>query len=708
MENGYTLVKDLALVLGVGALASIVFRRLRQPVVLGYLLTGLVLGPHVPIPLLADTERIRTLSELGVILVMFAVGLDFTIRRVGRVLPTAGLTGLTQLSLSIWLGFTVARASGWTASESLFAGAIVAISSTMVVARVFAENRIRGRLSELVFGVLIVQDLAAVLLLAFLTALATGSGQPAGALLLTAGRLGAFLVALVGIGFVIVPRAIRAVAALRSGETLLVASIGLAFAFALLAQELGYSVALGAFLAGSLVGESGEAPRVTALVRPVRDVFALVFFVAVGMLVDPTAILDHVAAIAALTLVVLVGLPVGVALGAFLSGHDARTSVQAGMSLAQIGEFSFIIAGVGVATGAAGEFLLPVAVAVSVITTFTTPWYVRISERVALELDRRLPRSLQTISTLYGSWLHDVRAVGDEHSPQARRRRLGLRLLIDAAAIAAIAIGASVEMERLVGWAARWTGLEPPVARALVLAGGFLLASPFAFAAIRTARALGAALAAAALPLAGEGRLDLAAAPRRALVVTIQLGLVLLVGLPLLALTQPFTPPGVGALVLGIILAVLGVAFWRSAENLQAHVRAAAEVIAEALAKQAGSGATPTLEDVHRLLPGFGDLTPVVVESGSPGIGRTLAELNLRGKTGASVLAIARGGRGVVAPTAGEVLDPGDVLALAGAHDAIEAARELLAADPPDVSGGDDSRSGARRPPSPSSPPRSR
>jgi CPA2 family monovalent cation:H+ antiporter-2 len=707
VETGYDLVKDLALVLGVGALASVVFRRLRQPVVLGYLLTGLVLGPHVPIPLLADVERIRTLAELGVVLVMFSVGLDLSVRRLGRVLPTAGLTALVQLSLSSWLGFTVARAAGWTPRESLFAGGIVAISSTMVVARIFAESRIRGRLAELVFGVLIVQDVAAVLLLAFLTTLATGSGLPAGALLVTAGRLGAFLVAMAAAGFLVVPRAIRAVAAQRSSETLLVAAIGLAFGFALLAQELGYSVALGAFLAGSLVSESGESGRVAALVRPVRDVFALVFFVAVGMLVDPAAILEHAAAIVALTMVVLLAQPLGVAVGAFLSGHDVRTSVQAGMSLAQIGEFSFIIASLGVATGAAGEFLLPVAVGVSVITTFTTPWYVRASERVALELDRRLPRPLQTFSALYGSWLSDARRGGEGPSPRARRRRLALRLLVDAAAIAVVAIGTSVEMERLVALARRWTGLEPPVARGLVLAGGFLLASPFALGAIRTARALGAALAAAALPQEREGGLDRAAAPRRALVVTLQLALVLLVGLPLLALTQPFVPPGTGAAVLAAIMAVLGVAFWRSAANLQAHVRAAAEVIAEALAKQGRTGEAPTLEEVHRLLPGFGDLTPIEVEAGSAGIGRTLAELNLRGKTGASVLAIAREGRRVVAPAAAEVLGRGDVLALAGTREAVEAARELLAAGAAVTDGGDDSRSEAPRPPSPSSPPRS-
>jgi CPA2 family monovalent cation:H+ antiporter-2 len=250
MHGGRTILVDLALVLSVAAVTTIVFRRLRQPVVLGYVLAGVIVGPHIPIPLFVDAKRIHTLSELGVILVMFSVGLELSIRQLVRVLPTAGPTGLIQQGAMLWLGYLVGQGLGWTTRESMFTGAMVAISSTMVVAKVFAEQGVRGKVTDLVFGVLVMQDLSAVLLLALLTALSSGSGVTGTALFLSSGRLIAFLLAMVIAGFLIVPRSIRFVRRLRSPETLLVASIGLCFGLAVVAQQLGYSVALGAFLAG--------------------------------------------------------------------------------------------------------------------------------------------------------------------------------------------------------------------------------------------------------------------------------------------------------------------------------------------------------------------------------------------------------------------------------------------------------------------------
>jgi CPA2 family monovalent cation:H+ antiporter-2 len=682
MLVGRTFLEDLALVLGVAALTTVLFGRLRQPVVLGYLLAGLIVGPHLHVPLFADPERIRSLSELGMILVIFSVGLDFSVRRLTRVLPTAGMTGLIQISLMLWLGYLVGQAFGWSVRESLFTGAIVAISSTSFVAKVFADEGIRGRLSRVVFGILIVQDLAAVLLLALLTALASGAGQPLAALALTAGRLAAFLLAMILVGFLVVPRAIRAVAALGNAETLLVASIGLCFALSLAAHAAGYSVALGAFLAGSLVAESGEALRIERLVRPVRDVFAAVFFVSTGMGVDPAMFVSHWPAVLALVAVVLVGQIASVSLGSFLAGNDVRTSVQAGMSLAQIGEFSFIIAGVGVASGAIGPFLYPLAVAVSAVTVFASPWLIRSSGAVALFVDRKLPHSLQTFAALYGSWLEDLRRRGRTRGEEAPGRRLTRILLGDALAVAGLVIGGPLAAAQLADWMASHTPLSSGVSRAALLAAGLALMAPFAIGAVRAAGALGALIAARALPPVPQGAVDLALAPRRALVLALQAALLLGVGVPLMALTQPFIPFGYGAVGLAVVLALVGIAFWRSARDLQDHVRAGAEMIVEVLAKQSRSHEHPTLEQIHALLPGFGALTPVEIEAGAPAVGRTLAELNLRGLTGASAVAIAHGSDGVVVPTGREQLKTGDVLALAGTHESIENARRLLRGEP--------------------------
>ncbi len=676
MEEGRTLLQDLALVLCVAAVTTVLFRRLRQPVVLGYLLAGLIVGPHVPIPLFADAAHIHRLSELGVVLVMFSVGLEFSIRKLLRVVPTAGIIGVIQISTMIWLGYLTGQAFGWTPRESIFTGAIVAVSSTMVVAKVFAEQRVSSRLVETVFGVLVVQDLAAVLLLAALTALSTGD-RPSTALARTAGQLAAFLVAIVIIGFLVVPRAIRAVARLKSPETLLIASVGVCFALAFIAQKVGYSVALGAFLAGSLVAESGEAEQIDHLVRPLRDIFSAVFFVAAGMIVDPKVLLDHWFATLVLVTLVIVGLIVSVSFGAFLSGRDLKSSVQAGMSLAQIGEFSFIIASVGVDSKSIGSFIYPLTVAVSVVTTFTTPWLVRASGPVAVFVDRRLPTPLQTFVALYGSWLEQLRASRPENTRKARIARLIRHLAIDALVIAVLVIGASLGRGHVVALLEAELGVPTEAGRWLVLGAALVLSVPFLFGIVRTARGLGTTIAMAALPKNEAGKLDLAAAPRRALVITLQLTIVLLIGIPVLALTQPFVSARYGAAVLFAVVIVLVVAFWRSATNLHEHVQAGAQMIVEALGKQSGSAEPPTLEEVQELLPGLGPLTPVRLEAGSYAVGKTLAEINLRALSGASVITILRGTEGLK-PTGREELEVGDVLALAGTHDAIRVAKVML------------------------------
>src|SRR6266550_7322507 len=466
MQDAHAFLTSLTVVLAVAAVTTVVFQRLRQPVVLGYIIAGLIVGPHVPIPLVADPNVVQTLSELGVILLMFSLGLEFSLRKLMAVGPTAGLTALLQSSLMVWLGFTIGRLFGWTTLESLFAGAVIAISSTTIIAKAFEEQGIRGKLRELVVGVLIVEDLIAVLLMAVLTAIASGSGLAAGPLAATIGRLAAFLVGLVGFGLLLVPRAIRAISRLNRRETTLVASIGICFTIALLAQAFGYSVALGA-LAGSLVAESGEEKQIERLVEPVRDVFGAVFFVSVGMLIDPALVARHWPAVVVLTAAVVIGKVVGVSLGAFLTGSGMRTSVQAGLSLAQIGEFSFIIAGLGLALHATREFLYPVAVAVSALTTLLTPWMIRASEPIAAWVDRKLPRPLQTFGALYGSWLEELRSRRPAATAMTGLRRLLRLLVLDATLIAALIMVTSASMRGVVAFARDRVGLPELVARAL-------------------------------------------------------------------------------------------------------------------------------------------------------------------------------------------------------------------------------------------------
>jgi CPA2 family monovalent cation:H+ antiporter-2 len=685
MHGAHAFLAALTVVLGAAAVTTVLFQRIRQPVVLGYILAGLIVGPHIPVPIVADREIVQTLSEMGVILLMFALGLEFSLRKLAQVGATAGLTALVQTSIMVWLGFVAGRLFGWTLLESVFAGATIAISSTTIIAKAFDESGIRGRLRELVVGVLIVEDLIAIVLMAILTALARGSGLSAGQVALTVGRLALFLGALLAVGLLLVPRAVRWIRRLDRPETTLVASLGICFGVALLANEFGYSVALGAFIAGSLVAESGEERHVERLVQPVRDMFAAIFFVSVGMMIEPSVIVRHWAAVLVFTGVVVAGKLVGVTLGAFLTGQGTRTSIQAGMSLAQIGEFSFIIAGLGLSLGATRDFLYPIAVSVSAITTLTTPWLIRESGPVASWVDRSLPRPLQTVATLYGSWIERARTSVHQRAAASAARRIARALAVDAIAIAAIVIGASLGAERGARLLGERLGLGENVSRWVVAAAAALVSVPFGAALVRNARRLGIAFSTAALPDAASAA-DLAAAPRRALVVTVQLAAVLLAGLPVLAITQPFVRGAQGLAVLAILVAALGIAFWRGAANLEGHVRAGAQAIVEALTRQA-RGREPAQEDalaqVRALLPGLGDPVAVKLEAASPAVGRTLASLDLRGLSGATVLAIWRPEGGVMVPGASEVLRDGDVLALAGSREAIAAAGELLGSPRP-------------------------
>jgi CPA2 family monovalent cation:H+ antiporter-2 len=671
-------VASLAVVLSAGALAAVVCRWLGQPVVLGYIVAGILIGPHTPPTVLADMNVVRGLADLGVILVMFSLGLEFSFGRLARMLPRAGLATLFELSLIAWLGFVVGQWLGFTPMASVLAGVIVAISSDTVVARAFADAHVGERFKEVVWGVLLVEDLVAVALLAIFATLPTHTSFDLLTVGSTLGRMAVTLIVLLAAGMFVIPRFVRAVARLHNDETLLIAAVGLCFAFALAAEAVGYSLALGAFAAGTLVAESGEGLRVEKLVDAVRDVFAAIFFVSVGTLLDPALALEDWDAVAAFSVLVVGGNFVGVTLGAFLSGNGVRASVRAGMSLGQIGEFSYIIAAVAAARGAIPQSLYSVTVAVGVITTFLTPWMIRWSPAAAAAIDHRLPNPLQTFAAFYDTWLDRLRTSARY---ETRWTRLWWRLrwaLVDAVALGVITIGASVESRTIVPWLDSRFGVGREVAGTLMVAGALALGAPFALGMVNVARRLGVQLASRALPRVEGQELDLADAPRRVLVVVMQLAIVLLFGVPLLAVTQPFLPAFGGALVLALVLGVLGVIFWRSAAGFEGHVRAGAQMIVEVLANQSRAHQRASLDAVERVLPGFGKLVPVRIEQTSAAVGKTLAELDIRATTGATVLAILRGDEEVVIPIARETLREGDLLALAGSDEAISEAHALL------------------------------
>ncbi|MBX7149031.1 cation:proton antiporter [bacterium] len=681
MDNPYLFLENLALVLAVAGLTTIICHKLKQPVVLGYIIAGMLVGPHVPIPLVADSRVIHTLSELGVILIMFSIGLELSITKVIKLAPTTGFVGLIESSFMMWLGYAAGRLFGLTGTESLYTAAIVAISSTTIIAKVFEEKNIRGKISDLVFGVLIFEDVIAILLLAVLNTFSAGFSINPLDLMRAGLSLAHFLVFTLVVGVWLLPRLMRVIVGFNRSEITLVTSIGICFLMALLAHKLGYSVALGAFLAGALIAESGEGKKVEHMVRPVRDMFGAVFFVAVGMLFNPVLVMKHWQMISVFVLIVIVGKFVGVSMGSFLSGFSFSTSIRAGMSMTQIGEFSFILAAMGLFTGATRDFLYPVAIAVSCITALTTPLLIKASVPFVHFIDKIMPASFHTFLSLYGSWIHEFQITDNLPGINSRIKRLIGLCVLDVIILAGFIIGVSYYFHALTALIVPYFPLSLVWVKGLVLFLCVVLGFPFVLGIIRCAGSLGVAMSSKILPVAKEGSMDKAATPRKAFVVSIQMVILAIAAMPFLALTQPFVPLSFSLSLFGMSFFVIAVIFWRNVGNLQGHVKAGAQVVIEALSSRLPSNMSLQSPQLSNLLPGLGVLESVIVTRQSPAFDKTLSTLNLRALTGATVVAITRKTGSVVMPSGNELLQEGDILTLTGPQEVVDMARSLLLKD---------------------------
>jgi CPA2 family monovalent cation:H+ antiporter-2 len=399
--------------------------------------------------------------------------------------------------------------------------------------------------------------------------------------------------------------------------------------------------------------------------RSLRDVFAAVFFISVGMLMDPRILVQHWSAVLLIAFAVLLGKILGVSMGSFLTGSGLRTSVDVGFSMAQIGEFSFIIALAGLSSGAIREFFYPIAIAVCAITTFTTPALIRISGRTASLLDRILPERLRTLATLYSSWVEKMRTQPVAGARAPVKKRIFRVLLFDMVCLAGIVIGYSLNRDLLRNLIIKFLPVSSNVALILLVFFITLASLPFLISIVRAARALGANFAADVLP--ENSKLDLAEAPRKTMTLLLEFLTVLTTAIILLTVTVPFLPRFSGFVILAIVFAVFGFTVWRGATDLHAHVRAGAQVIIEALSKESESSET-TAAEIEQILPGLGNILCVHLKESHVAVGKTLSSLDVHGLTGALIVGIIRSGNQMVVPGGAEVLESGDVIALLGSE----------------------------------------
>jgi len=684
-ESSGRVLSALALILCVAAVTTVLFQRLRQPVVLGYLLAGFLLGPQLFQNLIEARGTLEFLSQLGVILLMYSLGLEFRLRRLRAIGSSAAFIALLEVGLMLWLGFSAARLLGWSAREALFTGGLLAISSTTMIRKVFGEREVDRKTRELVTGVLVFEDLIAIVMLAALTTVATGAQLQTAVVAQAAGRLAIFIAVVLIAGLLFVPRLVTFTVALGRRETLLVAALGVCFAFSLLALRAGYSVALGAFLAGSLVAESGHGERIGKLIEPVHDLFVALFFVSVGMLIDPEPLREHWRAGILLAGLVIGGKLLGVSLGAFLSGKDTRSALRAGLCMAQVGEFSFIIAGLGVASGATRADFIPLAVGVATLTAFVSPLLIAHADRIAGLVERNLPARFAVFARQYSGWVVSIRAQSLDETRWGSVRRTALVVSLDALVVSGLVIAGALGQKTLTGLLVDRTALAPGVVQGVVFLVVALLCVWPLLGMVRGARRLGTQLASLALSESAQGQSDRSAKARPALTAGLQVAVLLAFTLPVLLVTEPFLQ-GFSALGLSLVLLVMSLSMLRRrSPDLQGHVRAGAQVFVAVLGHISRRAPQPPVEDLASLLPSLGPVLQVRVPAHHTAVGATLSELGLSGVSEVTVLSIVRGQRRYVLPHGSEIVCAGDQLSIAGQPEALVLAIGSLALDPSDA-----------------------
>ena len=390
------LIKDLALILVSAGIVTLIFKRLKQPLVLGYIVAGFLVSPHMPYTAsVVDTASIHQWSDIGVMFLLFSLGLDFSFKKILKMGASPIISTITIIFCMSMLGVVAGHVFGWSRMDCIFLGGMLAMSSTTIIYKAFDDLGLRQQqFAGLVMSVLILEDILAIVMMVMLSAIASGNNPDGSQMLESIVKIGFFLVLWLVVGIFAVPEFLRKVRKLINGEVLLVVSLGLCCAMAVFSTKVGFSSAFGAFIMGSILAETVEAERIEKLVEPVKNLFGAIFFVSVGMLVDPAILVSYAIPIIALVLTILLGQSILGTVSFMLGGESLRSAMRCGFSMAQIGEFSFIIASLGLSLGVISDFLYPVVVAVSVITTFLTPYMIRLATPAYGVLEKHLPSRL--------------------------------------------------------------------------------------------------------------------------------------------------------------------------------------------------------------------------------------------------------------------------------------------------------------------------
>ena len=659
-----SMIKDLALILVMAGIVTLIFKKLKQPLVLGYIVAGFLVSPHMPYTAsVVDVESIHLWADIGVMFLLFSLGLDFSFKKILRMGASPIISTCTIIFCMSMLGLAVGRAFGWGQMDCIFLGGMLAMSSTTIIYKAFDDLGLRQQqFAGLVMSVLILEDILAIVMMVMLSAIAHGNLE-GGQMLHSVMSIVFFLVLWLVVGIFAIPLFLRSVRNLINNEVLLVVALGLCCAMAVLSTQVGFSSAFGAFIMGSILAETIEAERIEKLVEPVKNLFGAIFFVSVGMLVDPKILVEYAIPIALLVLTILVGQSVFGTFSFMLGGESLKSAMRCGFSMAQIGEFSFIIASLGLSLGVISDFLYPVVVAVSVITTFLTPYMIRLATPAYNNLESHLPNKL--INSL------NQIAVGSHHTQeQSKWKKLLTQMAINTVVYSILTSAAIAMMltfvlpfmrELLPGWELHWYANAVTGVLTVLVIAPFLRAMVMKKNRSEEFRALWAENNRNRLPL----------------IFTILVRVVIAVAF--IFYICNYLSRFTNALMITIALVVIVLIIfsrWVKHRSITLERLFVQNLRSRDIEAQVHGKKRPLYEG--RLLDRDIHIAEFEVPSDSKWMGQTLKQLNLGRKYGVHISSILRGGWRINIPDGDYVIFPGDKLQVIGSDEQFTSFREAL------------------------------
>ncbi len=664
------------MVMVISAITVLICHRLHLPVVLGYILAGFLIGPHTPpYSLVTDQHSIHTLSTLGIIFLLFSLGLEFNFTKLAKVGLVAFVTSTFGIILMITTGFVLGKLMGWMQMDSLFLGAILSISSTTIIAKILMESKkVNEKFAQVILGTLVVQDLWAIIIIAILSGIATTGSLTISAISISMAKVFAFIVAVLFTGFFAVPRILRYVERFQIPEMTIVVVLGLCLGTSLIGAKVGFSIALGAFLIGAVISETRQSIGIVKQMEPIRDMFTAIFFVSVGMLIDPIIIMKFAIPILIITIVLIVGMVSSCALATFLTGYDSQTALRVGLGLAQIGEFSFIIAQLGRDTAVTSSFLYPIAVSVSAITTVSTPFLMNNASAIITRIRQYAPKPIVTFAHFYPMWMSKISEANMSNQKRMIMWNDVSRFLPKCIFYSMCLIASYVSASK---FRYMFANLSDNIYWSIVT----LLLFPFLAGFVQTLdRILWDGIFLNLIKSKAE--LHKGWETEEVFHNTIRFWAAIFSGLIFLLVASFIIPTAPLTVFIIVIVLSSGGFFWKSTRRIHENIEKTILSVMDyekPLNKEQTKSAHDQLFDLIRTnYPLSFETQDVVLPYEPCGVNKTIAELNLRSITGASIVGIYRDDGTIPNPSPETKLIPGDVIVLIGSQEQLKAGMQYM------------------------------